>query len=114
MGIDVYKTYAITFALGGFLVGAAGMLLSPIYYIFPTVGARFALTAYIIVVLGGMGSLLGAVIGSLIIGQVEVFSGFFISPHLNQAIYFVIFIAILLILPTGLFGQAGSEEVGFR
>lgn len=114
MGINVYKTYAITFALGGALVGAAGMLLTPMYYISPTVGARFALTAYIIVVLGGMGSLLGAVVGSLIIGQVEVFSGFFISPHLNQAIYYVIFIAILLFKPTGLFGKAGSEEVGFK
>jgi branched-chain amino acid transport system permease protein len=105
MGIDVFRTYRIAFGLGIACVGAAGSILIPIYYTYPTVGALFALIAFVVVILGGYNSLQGALVGGLIIGLVEAFSGYFISPHLKEAIYFVIFILILLLRPTGLFGR---------
>jgi branched-chain amino acid transport system permease protein len=105
MGINIYRTYQIAFGIGIACVGAAGAMLIPIYYAFPTVGALFVLIAFVVVILGGYNSLIGALIGGLIIGLVEAFSGFFLSPHLKEAVYFVIFILILLIRPTGLFGR---------
>jgi branched-chain amino acid transport system permease protein len=105
MGINVYRHYQIAFGMGIACVGAAGAIIIPIYYVFPTVGALFVLIAFVVVILGGYNSLVGAVIGGLIIGTVESFSGFFISMHLKEAIYFIIFICILLVRPTGLFGR---------
>jgi len=105
MGINVYRTYQFAFGIGIACAGGAGAILMPIYYTFPTVGTLFVLTAFVVVVLGGYNSLTGALVGGLIIGIVESFSGFFISPHLKEAIYFVIFILVLLFKPTGLFGR---------
>ena len=105
MGIDVKRTYAIAFAIGTALVGAAGAMLMPIYYVFPSVGTLFVLVAFVVVILGGYNSLIGSVIGGLIIGLVETFSGYFVSVHLKEAIYFGIFILILLFRPSGLFGR---------
>jgi branched-chain amino acid transport system permease protein len=84
------------------------------YYTFPTVGTYFVLTAFVVVVLGGMGSMTGACVGGLIIGVIEALSGFFIAPALKEAVYFVIFILMLLFRPSGLFGQRGAEEVGLK
>jgi branched-chain amino acid transport system permease protein len=106
MGINVYRTYQIAFGIGIACVGVAGVMLIPVYYTFPTVGSLFVLIAFVVVILGGYNSLIGALIGGLIIGLVEAFSGFFLSPHLKEAVYFVIFILILLFRPTGLFGRA--------
>jgi branched-chain amino acid transport system permease protein len=106
MGINVYRTYQIAFGIGIACVGVAGAMLIPVYYAFPTVGSLFVLIAFVVVILGGYNSLIGALIGGLIIGLVEAFSGFFLSPHLKEAVYFVIFILILLFRPTGLFGRA--------
>jgi branched-chain amino acid transport system permease protein len=106
MGINVYRTYQIAFGIGSACVGAAGAMLIPVYFVFPSVGSLFVLIAFVVVILGGYNSLTGSLVGGLIIGVVEAFSGFFISPHLKEAIYFVIFILILLFKPTGLFGRA--------
>jgi len=106
MGINVYRTYQIAFGIGIACVGAAGAMLMPVYFVFPSVGSLFVLIAFVVVILGGYNSLVGSLVGGLIIGIVEAFSGFFISPHLKEAIYFVIFILILLFKPTGLFGRA--------
>jgi branched-chain amino acid transport system permease protein len=106
VGINVYRTYQIAFGIGIACVGAAGAILMPVYFVFPSVGALFVLIAFVVVILGGYNSLTGALIGGLIIGVVEAFSGFFISPHLREAICFVIFILILLFRPRGLFGRA--------
>ena len=106
MGINVYRTYQIAFGIGTACVGAAGAMLIPVYFVFPSVGTLFVLIAFVVVILGGYNSLTGSLVGGLIIGVVEAFSGFFISPHLKEAIYFVIFILILLFRPTGLFGRA--------
>lgn len=115
MGINVYNIYLLAFGLGTAFVGIAGALLMPIYYVFPTVGSLFILTAFVVVILGGMGSVLGAFIGGLIIGLVEAFAGFYLDPALKEAVYFIIFILILVLKPTGLFGLGrGSEEVGMR
>jgi branched-chain amino acid transport system permease protein len=106
MGINVYRTYQIAFGIGIACVGAAGAMLIPVYFVFPSVGSLFVLIAFVVVILGGYNSLIGSLVGGLIIGVVESFSGFFISPHLKEAIYFVIFILILLFRPAGLFGRA--------
>jgi branched-chain amino acid transport system permease protein len=105
MGIDINRIYKVAFGIGTACVGAAGAMLIPIYYTFPTVGGLFVLIAFVVVILGGYNSLIGALVGGLIIGVVEAFSGFFLSPHLKEAVYFVIFILILLFRPTGLFGR---------
>lgn len=106
LGINVHRTYQIAFGIGSACVGAAGAMLIPVYFVFPSVGSLFVLIAFVVVVLGGYNSLIGSLVGGLIIGVVEAFSGFFISPHLKEAICFVIFILILLFKPTGLFGRA--------
>ncbi len=106
MGINVYRTYQFAFGIGIACVGAAGAMLIPVYFVFPSVGSLFVLIAFVVVILGGYNSLVGSLAGGLIIGVVESFSGFFVSPHLKEAIYFVIFILILLFKPTGLFGRA--------
>jgi branched-chain amino acid transport system permease protein len=106
MGINVYRTYQIAFGIGTACVGAAGAMLMPVFFVFPSVGALFVLIAFVVVILGGYNSLVGALVGGLVIGVVEAFSGFLISPHLKEAVYFGIFILILLFRPTGLFGRA--------
>jgi branched-chain amino acid transport system permease protein len=113
MGINIDRVYLVTFAIGSALVGVAGALLMPLYPVFPTVGAYFVLVAFVVVVLGGLGNLTGALLGGFIIGLVEAFSGFYV-PELKEAVYFVVFIIVLLIRPTGLFGVVGAEEVGLK
>jgi branched-chain amino acid transport system permease protein len=104
MGVNIRNIYCIAFGISTTIVGMAGAILAPIYSIFPTVGELFVLVAFVVVVLGGMGSLLGAFVGGLIIGVVEAFSGFIIAPHLKGVVYFIVFVVILIIKPSGLFG----------
>jgi len=103
-GIDVAHVYAVTFGLGTACVAIAACLLIPTYYVNPTVGEAFVLIAFTIVVLGGMGSVPGALIGGLLIGVVESLSGLFLGESLGQIGIFLIFIMVLLVRPTGLFG----------
>lgn len=103
-GIDVSHIYAMTFGLGTACVAIAACLLIPTYYVNPMVGEAFVLVAFTIVVLGGMGSVPGALIGGLIIGVVESLSGLFLGESLGQIGIFLIFIIVLLVRPTGLFG----------
>lgn len=112
VGINMDRIFMVTFALGTLLVGIAGVLMAPIYPIYPTVGLNFGLVSFVCVVLGGMGSLPGALLGGLIIGMVETLSGYFIDTGLKQGVYFFVFILVLIFRPAGLFGQKGSEEVG--
>lgn len=114
MGIDVERIYMVTFAIGAALVGLAGCLLTPVYYVFPSVGTDFVLVAFVVVVLGGLGSLPGAVVGGLLIGVIEQLSGFLIATSLRQIVYFVLFIGVLAVRPAGLFGQRGAEEFGLK
>ena len=114
MGINVEKTFLITFGIGSALAGMAGAMLTPIYSITPGVGGNFIMAAFAVVVLGGLGSVWGAYIGGLIVGVVEAFAGYYIDPSLKSAIWFLIFLVVLIVRPAGLMGQVGAEEVGFR
>lgn len=114
MGINVERTYMLAFGIGAALAGLAGALLAPIYTMSPQIGGNFILAAFAVVVLGGLGSVTGAFIGGFVVGIVEAFAGFYIDPALKQAIWFLIFIAVLIVRPQGLMGQAGAEEVGLR
>ncbi len=107
VGIDVAHVYAMTFALGTACLGIAAALLMPTFYVSPTTGATFVLVAFTIVVLGGMGSVPGALVGGLLIGVVEAISSLFLGDSLGQIGIFLIFILVLLLKPTGLFGARG-------
>ncbi len=110
MGIDIDKVYKLTFACGLLLVGVAGALMIPIFTVHPFVGFEFVLVMFVVVVFGGLGSVAGAVVAGLFIGTVEVFSDFLIGPDSKQAVYFLLFIAVLVLKPSGLFGIEGEEE----
>jgi len=105
-GIEVAHVYAITFGLGTACVAIAACLLIPTYYVNPSAGNAFVLVAFTIVVLGGMGSVPGALIGGLLIGVVESLAGFFFGESLGQVGIFLIFIVVLLVRPRGLFGAS--------
>jgi branched-chain amino acid transport system permease protein len=106
MGINVKRIYLISFALGVTCLGIAAPLLTPLYYISPTVGELFTLTSFVVVVLGGMGNFIGALLGGFIIGMTEAF-GFILLPvgSLTPVLIFLIFIMLLLFKPEGLFGR---------
>ncbi len=104
VGIDVAHVYAVTFGLGTACVAIAACLLIPTYYLNPHVGNAFVLIAFTIVVLGGMGSVPGALVGGLVIGVIESLSGLILGESLGQIGIFLIFIAVLLVRPSGLFG----------
>ncbi|ONG56191.1 branched-chain amino acid ABC transporter permease [Pseudoroseomonas deserti] len=110
MGVDVNRIYMVTFGIGAGCVGLAAALVAPVYPTSPTVGTYFVLTAFVVVVLGGMGSLHGAFIGALLIGLVDSLSGFYIAPDLKEVVIFGLFILILLLRPTGLFGLGRGSE----
>lgn len=110
MGINVQKVYIVTFGIGTACVGLAAALIAPTYSVSPTIGTYFVLTAFVIVVMGGMGSLFGAFAGAMIIGLVDSLSGFYLSPDLKEVVYFLIFITILVVRPTGLFGLGKVSE----
>mgnify|MGYP001394929334 CR=1 FL=1 len=104
MGIDVEHVYAMSYGIGLACLGAAACVLLPAYYVNPQVGGGFVLVAFTIVVLGGMGSFAGALVGGLLIGVVESLGGLFLGESLGQIGIFAIFIAVLLFRPQGLFG----------
>jgi branched-chain amino acid transport system permease protein len=104
VGIDVKHIYAVTFGLGAACAAIAACLLMPTFYVSPRAGNAFVLVAFTIVVLGGMGSVAGALVGALVIGVVESFSGLYLGESLGQIGIFLIFILVLLVRPTGLFG----------
>jgi branched-chain amino acid transport system permease protein len=105
VGIDVDHVFAMSFGLGIACLGVAACLLLPTYYATPQVGHSFILIAFTVVVLGGMGSFVGALLGGLIIGVVEALCGLFMGESLGQIGIFVIFILVLLFRPTGLLGH---------
>jgi branched-chain amino acid transport system permease protein len=104
VGIDVDHVYAMSFGIGLACLGAAACFLLPAYYVNPQVGNGFVLVAFTIVVLGGMGSFAGALLGGLLIGVVESLGGLWFGESLGQVGIFLLFIAVLLFRPQGLFG----------
>ncbi|WP_312795821.1 branched-chain amino acid ABC transporter permease [Tianweitania sp.] len=107
VGIDVNHTYAVCFGIGTACVALAACLLLPTFYVTPQVGYTFVLVAFTTVVLGGMGSLLGALIAGLLLGVIESLCGLFLGESLGQIGIFVAFILILLFKPSGLLGKVG-------
>ncbi|BDE07820.1 branched-chain amino acid ABC transporter permease [Vulcanimicrobium alpinum] len=105
MGIDVQRVNGLAFGIGAACVGAAGALLMLSYPVFPTAGAPFALTAFVVVALGGFGSIQGALVGALLVGLLEVFGGFYLSPELKMVPVYLAYLAIVLVRPQGLLGR---------
>lgn len=106
MGIDVQRVQMTAFGLGMALAGAAGALLTPVYYLYPTVGENFGLKAFTMVVLGGMGSVVGAALGGVTLALAESMGQIFVGHELKDAIGFIVFVLVLLLRPQGLFGRA--------
>ena len=108
VGIDVNHTYAICFGIGTACVALAACLLLPTFYVTPQVGYTFVLVAFTTVVLGGMGSLPGALIAGLLLGVIESLCGLFLGESLGQIGIFIAFILILLFKPSGLLGRRAA------
>ncbi len=106
MGINVTRTSVLAFGLGTALAAIAGALLAPTYYIFPDVGAPFTLKAFVVVVLGGMGSVVGATLGGVLIGVTESLGGAFVAGGLKDLLVYVFFLLVLLFKPAGLLGKS--------
>jgi branched-chain amino acid transport system permease protein len=108
-GIDPTKVGAVVFALAGGLAAMSGALLANIFNPTPDVGAFPATKSYVIVVLGGMGSVHGAIVGSLLLGVLESFGGVYVSYQYRDAFGLVLLILVLLLRPQGLFGERSRE-----
>jgi branched-chain amino acid transport system permease protein len=105
-GVRVAHLYAIVFALGAGLAGAAGVLISLSYSIEPTMGDPFVITAFVVCVLGGLGSVQGALVGGLVYGVVETFGAQYIGTGLQDAVALVVLLVVLTVRPRGLLGKA--------
>jgi branched-chain amino acid transport system permease protein len=108
MGINVKRMSIIAFGLGASLAGTAGALISPTYYIFPQVGSTFTLKAFVITVLGGMGSIVGATLGGILIGVAESIGGVYFGSGWKEVVVFVLFLLVLLFKPSGLMGKSNA------
>ncbi|MBZ0147910.1 MAG: branched-chain amino acid ABC transporter permease [Pseudorhodoplanes sp.] len=107
LGVPVQHVYAGAFAFGIALAGLAGVMLAPIYSIFPTMGRDFILMAFTVVIVGGMGSIAGVVVAGLFLTQVQAIVSLYISPVWSEPIVFGIMVAMLMVRPQGLFGRLG-------
>lgn len=107
LGVPVTQVYAGTFAFGVALAGLAGVLLAPIYSVFPTMGKDFILIAFAVVIVGGMGSIRGAVLAGLVLMQIESISSLYISPVWGDPLVFGIMVLVLMVRPQGLAGRLG-------
>lgn len=105
LGINVDLMYALAWGIGAACVGVAGSLLSNFYSVFPRVGAIFVLLAYVVVALGGFGSIHGALVAGILIGLLQVFAGFFISSELKFVPVYLLYLLVVLVRPRGLFGR---------
>jgi branched-chain amino acid transport system permease protein len=106
VGIDTRVIYAVTFALGTACAGAAGTLVAPLVTIEPTTGSLFNIVAFVVVVLGGMGNVLGALAGGLIIGLAEQLGGIYLPGQSPLLSVFIVFVLVLFLRPQGLFRRS--------
>ncbi len=114
MGIPVPRIFLLTFAGGSALVGLAACIMMPLFSVFPTVGLNFVLIAFVIVVLGGMGTIEGALLGGICIGVVQSISSYYVAPAYGQMFFFTLFLVVMLVRPNGLLGQKGAASVGMN
>jgi branched-chain amino acid transport system permease protein len=106
MGIDSHKMFGLAWGIGAACAGAAGGLLATFFPIFPDVGANFILRAFVVVNLGGFGSVTGAFWAGILVGVIEVMGGLLLGPQYKMAIVLVLFLAVLMFRPQGLMGKA--------
>lgn len=97
VGININRMYILAYAIGAALAGIAGTLLLPFYYVFPMVGATFTTRAFVVVVLGGLGSIKGAFVGGIVLGLLETMGAYVVGPQLKDSVVFVTFLAILIL-----------------
>ncbi len=112
MGIPVPRIFLLTFAVGSGLIGLAACVMTPLFSTFPTVGLNFVLIAFVVVVLGGMGSVEGAFLGGISIGLVQTLSGYYVAPVYGQLFCFLVFLLVMIFRPSGLMGQKGTAMIG--
>ena len=105
VGVDVERIYTLTFGIGAALAGLAGLLASTLFAFNPAFGAGEVLRSFVIIVLGGMGSVLGIALGALVLAFAEVFSIYLVPSYLTAAVGFVLLVVVLIVRPAGLFGQ---------
>ena len=105
MGINSEQTFAIAFGIGCALLAVAGLVLLPFYYVTPSVGNVFQTRAFIVVVLGGLGSVPGALVGGIIIGLIETIAAQFMTASITSVLIYIVFLVVLFVKPTGLFGS---------
>jgi branched-chain amino acid transport system permease protein len=105
VGVDVERIYTLTFGIGAALAGLAGLLASTLFAFNPAFGAGEVLRSFVIIVLGGMGSILGIALGALVLAFAEVFSIYLVPSYLTAAVGFVLLVVVLIVRPAGLFGQ---------
>lgn len=105
VGIDRNRVFALGWGLGAALVGLSGTVLAIFYYIYPQVGGPFALIAYVTVALGGFGSIFGALVAGIIVGVVEALTALILPPALKSVGVFALYLGVLFIRPSGLFGR---------
>ncbi len=106
MGIDSHKMFSLAWGIGAACAGAAGVLLSTFFPIFPDVGANFILLAFVVVNLGGFGSVTGAFWAGILVGVIEVMGGLLLGPQYKTAIVLALFLGVLMFRPQGLMGKA--------
>jgi branched-chain amino acid transport system permease protein len=114
MGVPVPRIFLITFAAGSALVGLSACVMMPLFSVFPTVGLNFVLIAFVIVVLGGMGSIEGALLGGICIGIVQSLSSYYIAPAFGQMFFFMLFLLVMIFRPAGLLGRKGEATLGIN
>lgn len=105
VGIDTRRIYAVTFAIGTACAGAAGTLVAPLVTVEPSTGALFNIVAFVVVVIGGMGNVAGALVGGLVIGLAEQLGGIFLPGQSPLLSVFIVFVLVLFLRPQGLFGR---------
>ncbi len=108
VGINLRRIYYLAFGIGTACVGASGTVVAPFFYVNPHVGGIFVIIAFVVVVLGGMGNFIGALVGGLIVGLAESIGAAFVPGQVKQFIIYSIFILVLLFKPEGLFGRSSE------
>ncbi len=105
LGIDVDRISCLVFGIGAACVGLAGGLFVPMFYVHPTIGMHFTIKSFVVVVLGGLGSVIGAILGGMLLGVVESLGALYVSTAYKDVLGFILFLLILLYRPSGLFGE---------